>query len=510
MKKFLFFTMLVAVIFSSCKQELTGPDPDADLQEVVFIGANAGNGGTLKDGRTLKDETDCSLNADYAMIVIDGETYYALTFIVNDVLYTQAIKLNANVTYHLEEFILFHDGGTPGFSVANRADDIEISAVPHEGSNFGELVLNPLDLEFTLDPFEKRQVIIELLCLEESNYDDFGFIWFQPEITLVQQIWIFGDFCTKFYEEYQGSLYENQSGGLQVDMPAIYEIEVYHNGDYEATYSNADTFGETPLAVLYIDRPEITDNYELRVNILVKVGNSFEYKYFGSWTFTDDGLQIVTQQGVGPGPDGVYDFVLGNCNAESADIAFAPYMNLPDGATMRVDFSSPTMGTYMDIYLSSFMKYDDLGVLQPVSDTGYDLTEGIWGGFCFDRQIYIYGDNYEVFVYSSLYPDLMPAFLQAKRWDRANWLANHLEDYPGHTWQDIQQVIWRLDGHNGSAAGGVPPITSLGTTMYNDAVAYGDGYVPLPGGWAAVPFIKRTDVNAQAPSIQTVFTIVDP
>jgi len=510
MKKFMFLMVLVAVVFSSCKQEIPGPGPDADLQEVVFIGANAINGGTLKDG--LKDEADCSLDADYAWIVIEGVEYYALTFIVNDVLYTQAIKLPAGVTYHLEEFILFNDGGTPGLSESDRADDVEVSAAPHEDSEYAELVLNPLELEFTLDPFEKRQVVIELLCIEGSNYEDFGFIWFQPEITYIHQIWIFGDFCTKFFEDYTGSLYENQEAGLQIDMPAIFEIEVWHNGEYEATYSNEEVFGETPLGILYVDRPGMVDEFELKVNILVKVGDDFEYKYFTSWYFTDDGQQMTTDIGVGPGPDGVYDFVLGNCNAESADFSLAPYMNLPDGATISVDFSNPSMGTYMDIDISDFMAYDE-GVLVDVDDTGYDLTEGLWGGYCFDITEGISDDDYEVYVYSSLYPDLMPDFMHNKEWDKVNWLANHLEDFPGYTWQDVQQVIWMLDPdhpHDGSTAGGVPAAGPIAWDMIAAAQDFGSGYIPLPGGWAAVPFVKRSDVNLDAPTIQTVFTIVDP
>ncbi len=141
------------------------------------------------------------------------------------------------------------------------------------------------------------------------------------------------------------------------------------------------------------------------------------------------------------------------------------------------------------------------------------MTEGLWGGYCFDKTLGISGGEYDVLVYSSLYPELMPNYLANKQWDRVNWVANHLEDYPTITWQDIQQVMWMLDEdhpHDGSATGGVPAITALGLEMYADAVAYGDGYIPLPGGWAAVPFIKRSDEFAQAPSIQTVFTVVDP
>ncbi|MBT3751564.1 MAG: hypothetical protein HOG34_21490, partial [Bacteroidetes bacterium] len=83
MKRLFLFTAVAAMIFSSCTQDLPGPDVNTP-REVSF--------NTSGDG-LLKSEGDCSLDADYAVIQIDGVIYNAATFVVNDVLYTQAIKL---------------------------------------------------------------------------------------------------------------------------------------------------------------------------------------------------------------------------------------------------------------------------------------------------------------------------------------------------------------------------------------------------------------------------------
>ncbi len=482
MKRLFFFAGIAALVFSSCTQDLPEMDQNAP-REIVF--------NTSGDG-LLKGEMDCSLEADYATIQIDDVIYTASTFVVNDVLYTQAIKL-APGTYTLQEFILMNDNDTPD----DTSDDITVSAAPHQGAPFADMVINSLNFQFDVQSFLKIEVEVGVLCYEESEHDNFGFIWFKPTKTHVKQKWFFGDFCTKFFEDYTDSEYANQTHGLQVDMPAIFEMEVLRNGVSQGTYTNVGTLGEAPLSVPYVDDPDATDNYELRLNVLVKVGEGFEYKYFGSFLFTDDG-DITTDIGVGPGADGVYDFVIGNCLVTAADFQLAPYMNLPGSGTLVLssDFApGPIGGAYFDVHLTGF-------------GSGYDFNANeVYGSYCFDRTIGIStGSSYNVDIYSSLYPALMPDPVDDKEWDRVNWLVNHLEQFPGWTWSDFQQAMWILEdpGWSGAALGGVPAKTSITDDMVAAAVAYGDGYLPLPGGWAAVTFYN----NGQR--IQTIFIIVDP
>ena len=482
MKRLFLFTAVAAMIFSSCTQDLPGPDVNTP-REVSF--------NTSGDG-LLKSEGDCSLDADYAVIQIDGVIYNAATFVVNDVLYTQAIKLPP-AQYTLEMFTLWNDNDTPG----DDSDDIMVSAAPHEGAPFADMVINPLDLVFDVQAFLKVEIEIGVLCYEESEHGEFGFVWFQPVKTHVKQKWFFGDFCTKFFEDYTGSDYEGQTNGLQIDMPALYEIEVMHNGISQGTYSNLGSLGEAPLSVPYVDDPDQVDNYEFRLSVLVKVGEGFEYKYFGSFTFSDD-EDITTDIGIGPGADGVYDFVIGNCLVTSADFALAPYMNLPTSGTLVIGNGtapSPNEGAYFDVKMTGI-------------GSGYDFAEDTWfGSYCFDRNVGIgTGTSYTVDVYSSLYPELMPANMNDKEWDRVNWLINHVDQFPGWLWSDFQQAMWILEDPTwtGAALGGVPEKTAMTDTMVAAAVANGDGYLPLPGGWAAVSF------NNQGQPIQTIFIIVDP
>jgi hypothetical protein len=115
-------------------------------------------------------------------------------------------------------------------------------------------------------------------------------------------------------------------------------------------------------------------------------------------------------------------------------------------------------------------------------------------------------------VYSSLYPDALPAFTAyADKWARVNWIFNHLDYYPGYTWGEVQGAIWKImNNWNGQAAGGVPDADATVDQMVNDSQSHTD-FTPLPGGWAAVIFVPEgTDPNATNPNLQTMFVQVDP
>jgi len=502
MKRFALLFWIGALIFTSCTKETPGTDPNAP-QDVIFTSV-VENGG-LK-GLKADDPTVCSNPAaDYAQIVIRkigttiDETYTPSVFTVNNVLYTQAVKLTPD-SYEVILFTLMDNNNTPD----NTSDDVIVRATPNTGSDFSVFVSATLPIPFTVAPFQKLEIPIEVLCFQETTYKNFGFAWFRATEATVRQMWFFGDFCTKYYKDYAGSAYANQSQGLQVDMPAIFKVEVYNNGNLVSTYSNESYFGEgKPLEVKYSDVVNKVDNFELKLYILVQIGDSFGYKYMNSWFF-EDAEELDTQLGTGPGGDGVYDFVLGNCNAEQADFAFAPYMNLPESANLYATL--PNDDANRTSYLT--MHFSNIG-------NGYDIANGSLAGFCFDRTTTIYTNtNYNVSIYSTLLPaSVLPDRIKNKEWDRVNWLANHLNQFAGYKWWELQQVLWKLEdpSWNGASEGGVPSVNfndlnGMAKKMLDAANLNGDGFVPLPGGWAAVACINA---DASHP-IQTVFTIVDP
>ena len=228
----------------------------------------------------------------------------------------------------------------------------------------------------------------------------------------------------------------------------------------------------------------------------MRQGTQFNYVLFDNWTFND--ISDLNQ-----GTDGVIDFVLGSCYDPSnpPDYVFAPWMNLPVNATYTITGFPATHGGYVDATLSNI-------------PSGYEISNGVYASNCADHQTLIYvGTPYNMNIYSSLYPSLLPTFAQGNKWNKINWLYNHLNYFPGYQWYDIQGAIWLLDNPvwDGGAEGGVPSLTTTMMTMKNNMDTYGSNYIPSPGGWAAIIFIPiGTLSNAPAPTIQTMIIKLDP
>jgi len=119
---------------------------------------------------------------------------------------------------------------------------------------------------------------------------------------------------------------------------------------------------------------------------------------------------------------------------------------------------------------------------------GYDVSNGVYAGWCVDRRYHIpRGENVTVVLNSSLSP---PVDLQSESWDMVNYIINHKQ---GHPMMDVQWAIWYfvnlapylvndpMDPNNGygmTFPGAVP--------LINDAIANGDGYVPGEGELLAI------------------------
>jgi len=200
------------------------------------------------------------------------------------------------------------------------------------------------------------------------------------------------------------------------------------------------------------------------------------------------------------GSDGVVDFVLGPCGSD-ADFFFPSYMNIPYTAKLKTTSYAPGNpgGGYINSKLSNI-------------PSGFDVSNGHHASWNLDHQLTITnGNTYSMDVYSSLYTFYGPDFLENEQWDKVNWIMNHLDWYPGHTWEDIQGAFWLLDLQepwNGNATGGIRNVTQLqyAQQMKTDADAYGTGFEPSWGDQAAVIFTEQgTPQGAAHPNLIIVF-----
>lgn len=496
MRKLLFLFTAVALIFASCSKDnqktVVQPTPDESTSIEFKIEPT---------GFDLKSENvpECSdLSMDYVKFVLRDATgaeveYKTLIYTVNEEYLTQVLKLDPG-TYFVTSFLVFNDNGTPG----DESDDIIIRAAPEIGSEYWDLMEFQLDLEFTVDAFFKKQIEIDVLCFEELFFQEFGFTWFNFHDVKIEYQCFFGDICTGKLDDFRGGLYDQQPEGVQMDMPAIFDIKVYKTifgndlAEMELlrTFSNRDWLGVGQcLEVYWPNRLEEEEEFTFELWVYLPTGEGFEYRHIHTWTFWDENCPD-------PGQDGVVEFVLGNCQYEDSDLILPYWMDLPPGEFNMFTHEPAlpgSLGTFMDVTLSGI-------------PPGYDIKNQMYGVWCGDFFAPInVNTNYLVTAYSSLAPMTWPVdlTLNQTKLDRLNFFFNKLPELiPGFEydntmahWGVIQNTIWAItDGIQ---------VSGDALAFYNYVIANSPGYEIPPGGWAAILFWQR-------PEVQLVFIVVDP
>jgi hypothetical protein len=499
MKTRIFLLMLIAVALFSCQKEKTDP---VTTQDVTFQAIKIDPGAGLKNTADWDWKCNPALQPVYAEIDIYlgaafVGTFRPAVFYLDDILYTQAIKL-APGTYTVSKFLVMDDMGTP----ADLTDDEIYMATPDENADFSQYTNPDIRFDFVVEEFIKAEIPVQVLCFIPAEYTGFGFDWFVITEIIIREQCFFGDLCVKHIEDYEDSHYELQSTGLQIDMPAIMRIDVY-KGDppvfVESFTNDAPPYGVgEALCVQYADVQGVTDVFTFELWIMVKQGPNFPFVFFKTLTFNDI-------WNIEDGDDNVYDFVLGNCNLTDPDLQLAPWQNLPTTASVEIWNPGVTYNTYWDIRFHSYTPAGpyDLPAIPP-SPTAH------MGGWCGDAGTTINEGTFNANIYSSLrdenWPTGMPFTLPQIA--TVNWLMNHLSDYgygmtsnTGGAAGAVQQAIWKL--LNGTYNTGTPHADAV--TMYNAAVSQ-TNFVPLPGGWAAVLIVKDNDPD----EYQLVFVLVDP
>ena len=476
-KSILFTLMAFVVILVSCNKD---EETSQNLSDASFEFKIEQTNFDFKS-----DVPECQdIDMDYLKFTVNGETYKSLIFNVNGENLTEVIKLPVG-DYDLTSFLVYNDNGTPD----NEADDILVKASPEANSQYWDLMDNKLDVNFTVDPFVKKQITVDVLCFEELYYESFGFTWFQFNDLKIERQCFFGDICTDCYEDYAGSLYANQASGVQMDMPAIFEVRVSKDGEAFKTFSNEEWLGEGQcLEVYWLNNLNVAEEFTFELWVLLPTGNTFEYRLVETWTFMDDESPVT-------GEDGVTDFILGSCSYDGADYEFPMWMNLPEDEftlTTSAQGSPGEMGTYFDIVLSGIGE-------------GYKIGNQMYGVWCGDKDNTIYLNNtYTMVAISSLSTELPGDLtLTADQIRQMNFFYNNLTDIipdfdyndPSAHWEDIQNTFWTI-------AGDIEP-EGTAAVYYAYVLVNSDGYEVPPGGWAAIIFWNN-------PSIQLVFTVMDP
>jgi hypothetical protein len=380
-----------------------------------------------------------------------------------------------------------------GQSASDSADDAVVYALPMAGSDYAAFVEHAAGFNFSVNTLNKKEVQVEVLLFNPADYQKFGFDFtILPHTTIRHQLFA-GRFIPADQAVYTGSLYQSQTNGLQKDMPAIFRIDVYRNGNFVKSFNNEENFGQQVLKVSYPDDNESNDNFRLDLFLYAKSGNNFGYRFINSWYFSNS-------QRLHHSNDGVVHFVIGDTQNPQADYAFGSYINLPQSCTLTVDqgYAPGNLGSYFD------------GDARDIP-SGYKLPNGIYPYWCGTDTVSInLGHTYNMNVFSSLTPDALPAYARYPgRWNEINWLFNHLNNYAFYDWDILQGAIWMiLNDWNGTGHSHVSDANSIVIKMANDAHAHAN-FIPGLTQKAAVIFIpQHTHHDENTPIVQVVFTFI--
>ncbi len=484
-KLFRYIALISSIVFMlsmvGCQKGFNLSDDMKTMQEVSFS-SKVMTGGE-KSGLNVSDGT----GVNYALIEIDSVEYRPEVFTLEGVIYTQAIKLPPG-SYILNRFLMMNDNQTPD----DYTDDIIMLAAPQEGSVFSAFVSQAAGFSFAVDNLKKANIPVEVIYFNPSDYTKFGFDFgVLPSTTIRQQSFI-GNFNTCHVADYSGSLYAQQSGGLQNNMKAIFKIDVYRNGRFVETYGNESNKGDSAVVVKYPDGDNTNDIFRFELWVYGKSGPAFQYKHIHTWTFSND-EQIAVEA------DGLVHFSMGGNSGGTNTFLFGPDVNLPTEVTFTINspWAPGTLGAYFDASLSNV-------------PMGASIGNGLYRSWCGTDSVSIntlYA--YQMDVYSSLYPAAMPVYTNnVQRWNEVNWLFNHLDDFNGYTFEEIQGAVWLiLNDWDGEGKENIPNQNSLMTQMAQEAKSH-PAFIPVCGEKAAVVFVpKGTRPQAAIPLVQVVFII---
>ena len=472
------FLIILSIGLSGCSKDNLTPE-DKLLQEVTFsTKVNSGGEKSLADVSGI----------DYALIKIDTVIYRPTIYTIDGNIYTQSIKLPPG-SYTLSKFLMMNDNNTPD----DYSDDVIILATPMEGSDFALFVSEPAGFSFNVDRLKKTDIGIEVVYFNPSDYEKFGFDYDVLPATTVREQLFAGLVMPGNINNYTGSWYQNQSSGLQSEMPAIFRINIFRNGIFVRSFSNEDIFGEEVVAVTYPDGDNTQDNFRFDLEVYLKIGNGFGYKHLKSWEFSDD--EMIPAE-----PDGIVHFIITECGS-SGDNVIGPYINLPASVKFKINpsWAPGSLGSYFDSELSNV-------------PLGYEIGNGLYSAWCGTDSVSVnINHSYEMDIYSSLLPSVLPAYTRdASRWNEINWLFNNLNGYQGYQWSDVQGAVWKiLNDWDGTTHFNVPESGSMVNSMVSDAKLH-DSFIPTCGEKAAVILVpKDTKRNVATPAIQVVFIMVD-
>ncbi len=510
-----FAIMSLMFFFTSCEEKIENEKPEKVDVEFVLNNPGLDNpGATMLKGGTLKagGNTGIPQCVDSAAVSVhvvgtgpDGVQIDMVLPLLNtydDGKQTVLVKMTPG-DYKITQFEVLAEGGSI------------IYASPLENSYYDNLFdfTNNVEVDFTLLPFNKQKINVDVLCWQDYKYKEFGYFWFDYHNYAIKTVCFFGDVCTKFFDEW--STWNNSPyANLTVqgyDFPALFSVIVVNENDPEHV-TVASNFGENmttdnigePVCVEYLDNLEVENEHYL-AQLYLELPDGSQVM-LDEIEFTDADWSETDDASTWGGDDAIWEFAVGSCamaaHADDIDGVYnIPWVPLPNTLTFKVLYdASAEKCIATDTYFG-------LGNIQPDIEVGEFVQGDTLGAWCGNKEWHITpGTTYDAYVYPYFnIPSTAPQRYQditSEQWAMLNYIVN--EELAGsYNEHNVQQAIWRILGY----------VTSGGGAVYTHALNH-TTYVPPLGGYIVVlvdPYQVHgtTDVSCRE-DIQLALVRFDP
>jgi hypothetical protein len=394
---------------------------------------------------------------------------------------------------------------------------------PQENSTYANLFnfQNSVVINFTIEPFTKNKVDVDVLCWKNYAYKEFGYVWFDYHDYEIHTLCFFGDVCTKFYDSWStepNSPYANvQIDGY--DFPALFNVTVINDNDNTqvTTATNVaytDDSGNVayggPVCVEYLDNKEIeNETYTAQLSLVLPDGTEvlLDEISFTDADYSDNGTNLEDVSDWG-GVDGIWEFAVGDCAmaAQQDDIDAVynvPWMPLPTEVTFKLVNTRPN-------------SYFALGNIQPDVEVGEFVTGDTLSAWCGNEIQHItWNHTYKAHVYPYYnVPSSAPQVYQditSEQWAKLNWIVNEVVNnvnLSNYNYMEIQNAIWHILGYTGTTGGDSTKIQEIETNA-----AMHTNYIPPLGGYVVVlvdPYVDITGNTEVVDFYQLAIIRFDP
>ncbi|MDT0677505.1 hypothetical protein [Autumnicola musiva] len=262
MKNFRFFLlglMALGLSFVSCSTEESSGNREQEEMATLSFGASLNDllNRQMNTKQQISDLPECSDAAPATVVVVISEEGVDMDPVTLNILsddldgngnedyytdYSDDLELMPG-TYELEEFIVYDAGGNVIWLAPIDDDD---------SGDYDGYVSDALPISINLGPGVKKYVDVEVLCYDNREVNQYGYVFFDIIPNRAIEFCMFGNYCTDngrhYPAEYSVDIWlGTDSSGTVLYSDVENTVEMDNNGDYAGTpvcFALPDTDGE--------------------------------------------------------------------------------------------------------------------------------------------------------------------------------------------------------------------------------------------------------------------------